>query len=485
MRYDIIIIGGGLGGLTAGAKLSREGRKVLLIEQHDRPGGCATTFRRGEFTLEVGLHEIDGPSPIDLKTKLFNELDLFNNVTFIKVPEFYHFVNDNISVTIPHDPREAARILKEAFPEENEGIDSYYSQVLNPKKRGADGGTPVGEKSLGEFLDSIIKNEDLKLVLLGNLGYFHDDPYTLSLTYYCAAQSRYFNGGASYIRKGSQSLSDYLAHYINIHGGEVLLNHLVTGFITENGKLAGVTYRRKQGDATGVLKAFSDDIIANASMPGVAGLLPEDQGRRLLNLIGNRKAGASLLTVYFGFKTHLQTIGNIHYSTFVYDGSVKSQKDILINNRGDFEKRSFTFVDYGQVDRSLAPQGKSVGALCCIDYPDNWEGLTREQYKARKEEVAQIFIRRLEKIIPGIAENIVYHEVATPLTVKRFTLNPEGAVYGFEQIPFNIPVDTAALAPNLHFASAWTRTGGGFSGAIYSGYFCALNILRRKQAVKE
>jgi len=88
MKYDIIIIGGGLGGLTAGAKLSREGKKVLLIEQHDRPGGCATTFKRGDYIMEVGLHEMDGPSPSDIKTKLFNELDVFKNVTFLELPEF-------------------------------------------------------------------------------------------------------------------------------------------------------------------------------------------------------------------------------------------------------------------------------------------------------------------------------------------------------------------------------------------------------------
>ena len=65
MHYDVIIIGAGLGGLTAGAKLAREGKSVLLLEQHDRPGGCATTFKRRDFTMEVGLHEMDGLHPGD------------------------------------------------------------------------------------------------------------------------------------------------------------------------------------------------------------------------------------------------------------------------------------------------------------------------------------------------------------------------------------------------------------------------------------
>ena len=116
MKYDVIIIGAGLGGLTAGAKLAREGKKVLLIEQHSKPGGCATTFKRGDFTLEVGLHEMDGPSPRDMKTRIFNELEVTGKIEFIKVPEFYRFISDRYDITIPHDPAEAIRKLKDEFP---------------------------------------------------------------------------------------------------------------------------------------------------------------------------------------------------------------------------------------------------------------------------------------------------------------------------------------------------------------------------------
>ena len=86
MKYDIIIIGSGLGGLIAGAKLTKEGKKVLLVEQHSKPGGCATTFKRGDFVFEVGLHEMDAPSPSEMKSRIFTDLDVFKNVEFIKVP---------------------------------------------------------------------------------------------------------------------------------------------------------------------------------------------------------------------------------------------------------------------------------------------------------------------------------------------------------------------------------------------------------------
>jgi phytoene dehydrogenase-like protein len=146
MKYDIIIIGAGLGGLIAGAKLSREGKKVLLIEQHNRPGGCATTFKRKNFTFEVGLHEMHGPSPSDLKTKIFNDLDVFNNVEFIRIPEFYRFVNDRVEVIIPHDPELAIDRLSGLFPQETDGIKAYFDQLLKPRKKGT--GNEIQDKRI-------------------------------------------------------------------------------------------------------------------------------------------------------------------------------------------------------------------------------------------------------------------------------------------------------------------------------------------------
>jgi all-trans-retinol 13,14-reductase len=480
MKYDAIVIGAGLGGLTAGAKLAREGKKVLVIEQHSQPGGCATTFKRGDFTFEVGLHEMDGPSPRDIKSRIFNELEVSGNIEFSRVPEFYHFISNNLEITIPHDPEKASLILKKEFPGESAGIDAFFSQILNPKKKNSEN-VIIRERSLGEFLDSIILNDDLKLVILGNLGYFHDDPYSISLTYYSVAQGSYFSGGASYIKGGSQRLSDHLADFINTHNGNVLFNNIVTGFLIENNRLCGVEYKNKKGSSNLTLTAMADEIVANAAIPNIAEMLPTAYGEKLLKSIQKQKPGASLLTVYLGFKNFLRKIGHNHYSTFIFDSSIKNQYDILRNNNGDFNSRSFTFVDYGQIDSALAPYGKSVGAVCCIDYLKDWEGLDEEQYKKKKDEVAKIFIARLEKLIPGISGQIEYYEVGTPRTIKRYTMNPGGAVYGFAQIPGKPVIETAGIFENLHFASAWGKTGGGFSGAIYSGYLCAYNILRKKQ----
>lgn len=478
MRYEIIVIGGGLGGLIAGAKLAREGKRVLLIEQHGQVGGCATTFKRGDFILEVGLHETDGPYSGNMKTKIFNDLDVFNNVEFIRVPEFYRFLNNHFDVTIPHDPEVAIKRLSGLFPAETDGIKAYFNQLLKPVNKIT--ALEDHNKNIGDFLDSIIKNEDLKLILMGNLGYFHDDPYSLSLAYYSTAQGSYFSSGASFIKGGSQKLSDYLANFIRNHDGEVLLNHLVTDIKIHNQKVTGVVYKRKNPWATENFEAYADVIIANTAMPNVVNLLPEIYGKKLNFELQSFKIGASLLTIYFGFNRPLEELGFSNYSTFIFDGSVESQKDIYKNNAADFTERSFSFTNYGQIDSMLAPEGKGVGIVCCIDYLTNWESLNRETYLSKKEHVAQVFIARLEKLIPGISKIIEYYEVGTPSTLKRYTLNPGGAVYGFAQLPSRNTVNTSMLPDNLYFASAWGKTGGGFSGAIYGGYLTAIAVLRKK-----
>jgi all-trans-retinol 13,14-reductase len=190
--------------------------------------------------------------------------------------------------------------------------------------------------------------------------------------------------------------------------------------------------------------------------------------------------GASLLTMYFGFKKKAKDLGSKYYLTFVFDDSIITQADIKANNRGDFKKRSFTFIDYSQIDSGLTGEEKSVGAICCIDYYSDWDKLSKEDYRAKKQQVADIFIDKLARLIPGIQDQIEYHEVGTSKTVARYTLNPSGAVYGFAQTPERVSSDQMESVENLHFASAWTKIGGGFSGAIFSGYLCAMDILSNK-----
>lgn len=478
MIYDVIIIGGGLGGLFAGAKLAKEGKKILLLEQHDRPGGCATTFKRKDFTMEVGLHEMDGLHPSDGKVKIFDDLGILNDITFLEVPEFYRFVHGKTDLVMPHDRDKAIKMLKENFPTQAKGIDTYFERLMNARR------INILERdkpdiSIGAYLDTLFTDDEIKLLLLGNLGYFHDDPYSLSLKYFSIAEGSYFNGRANFIQGGSQKLSDKLVSIIREHDGSVLLHHKVSGIEANDSRIEKISFRNIMPGNHQDIEATAKEYVANAALPLIAGMIEGTAGKKLKDECAGLETGASLLTVYFGFGKSLKELGHRHYSTFVFDESVASPKDISNNNRDDFSKRSFTFVDYSQVDAKLAPEGKSVGAICCIDYLDDWAALDKAQYRQKKKQAESALTERLDQLIPGCTEHIEHVETGTAKTVQRYTLNPGGAVYGFAQVPDKPAIKTLEEIENLSVASAWGKFGGGFSGAIFSGYMTALDLLRK------
>ena len=244
-KYDVIVIGGGLGGLTAGAKLAKEGKKVLLIEQHTVPGGYATTFRRKDFLVEAGLHEMDGLDPDDAKLPILKELGVLEHLDFVEVPEFYRFKSSRTDIVVPANTDEAVRVLVAAFPAEKKGIEAFFrtihaisreirrlpleqwktklqmpffpllyphlavatskaAAVLFPLFALLHPSLLFGRyDTVGNFVDSIIRNEELKLLLLANFPYYHDDPYALSLIYFSVAQSSYYRGGGHFIKGGA------------------------------------------------------------------------------------------------------------------------------------------------------------------------------------------------------------------------------------------------------------------------------------------
>jgi phytoene dehydrogenase-like protein len=261
----------------------------------------------------------------------------------------------------------------------------------------------------------------------------------------------------------------------------MLLNHIVTGIITENGKAVGVRFQETGRDKGDAETALAGNIVANAAIPNVANkLLSGEAGRLLRRKIQGWEIGTSLLAVYFGFKKPPRALGNKHYVTIVFDETVEHLKDLAGNLEGDLRHRAFGFCDYSQIDSGLAAEGKSVGSVFVISHGSEWEGLNDEAYRAKKEEAAGIFTERLEALIPGIANEIEFCEVATPKTIERYTANPHGSVYGFAQTPQQAGryrIRQRSSIENLYFASAWTFPGGGFSGAILAGRLCAEAIL--------
>lgn len=491
-KYDVVIIGGGLGGLTAGALLSKKKKRVLLLEQHNIVGGCATTFNRKGFRVETGLHEMDGFGTTDLKKKIFKKLGVFNKVNFIKLSEFYRYKQGDVDITIPADYKEAQEVLTKAFPDEKEGIKKYFKRIVTLHRQINRMPSKLWKfllvapvfpilywaviasfkDTLGQFLDRIIKDEELKVILCANLHYFHDDPYTMSMIYYGAAQGGYYDNGAYYVKGGSSNLSNALADIIQENGGEVLTNSLATEILTENGKAIGVKYENKINREKFTVNC--NKVISNSSIPyTIEKLLPKSERDKFCKYEKLEHA-MSLISLYIGLKDRELLKKNL-YSTFYFNENIKNIKDFKNGFTSDFSDRSFVFVDYGAEDPSLGDDDKNLAVICTSDYLSSYNGMNNDEYKKRKLEIEEKLIKKLESIYPGISTKIEYLELATAKTIQRFTLNPSGTAYGYAQIPSQAAIlrpQVNSPVKNLYFASAWSFPGGGFTGAILSGKFC-------------
>lgn len=512
MDFDAIIIGGGLGGLSAGAILSRHGKKVMLLEQHYVPGGCATTFKRKDFLMEAGLHAMDGHHVVEQKThSILRYLGVKKHIEFLPLPEFFQFKNAHINFTFPSGAKKAKEALIKEFPGEEKAIKRFFKLILGvqeelsrlPRKKGEKllkyalfpfffpRLTFTFRRTLGHYLDRHFKSEDLKLILQGNLLYYHDDPYTMSLAFFAKAQAGFIEKGGYFIKGGSQNLSDSLARVIEQNNGILLLGKRVEKILVEKGKATGVSFCDAFNKQLKPETFFADHIIHAGAVPLLPELLGGTAGKKIKKRISGMHPSTSLFCIYIGFSKELKSLGERPYSTFFYGDDVKRLKDAHSNYQGPWEQRMFAFVDYSQIDSGLTPKGKSFAAICVADRLSDWEGLDEDAYKSKKAEVAGIILDRLEKAIPGVKDLIDYYEVATSKTIKKYTLNPSAAPYGFAQTPvqagFKRPSYKSPVN-SLWLAGTWTFPGGGFTGAIVSGFLCGIklrNVLDKENPVRK
>jgi phytoene dehydrogenase-like protein len=473
----ITIIGGGLGGLTSGALLAKDGYKVTLLEQHNIVGGCATTFKRkGGFTCEVGLHEMDGVYSNPQIKKIFDKLDVYNNIEFIKPDEFFSVVTKNGTFTMPDNLEKAQDRLTEKFFYEQKGIEKYFKLIDNIFKEMEiiqsaswyhyllfpfffSNILLYRNKTVTEVLDKIIEDDELKLILNTNVQYYNDTPDTLSFLLHSVAQYSYYIGGGWFIKGGSQKLSNYLAKIITDNGGEIIIKAHVTKCNPDQ-----VTYRKNNEKIT----VNSDIVISNIS--------PEQTYKLYKQAYAETKELAdSLLTIYIGFNKNLKEVyGKRPYSNFIFD-EIDSVNGYNIMLEKDIAERGFVFVDYSQVNSGLTKDSnKSFGVVCLSDFIEEWQDLNENDYKIKKQNLIDAVLLKLEIYYPNIKELVEYIEVGTSKTVHKYIKTPNGTAYGYKPTPkqfFKIPKVRSDKITNLYFTGQWVIAGG-FSPVISSGGMC-------------
>jgi phytoene dehydrogenase-like protein len=505
-EFDAIVIGSGLGGLTAAALFARTGHRVLVLERNQNFGGAATIYQHGTLAIEASLHEIDGLDAGDPKAPILRALGIDRDLGFVDVGDLHEARSPLFDkpFVLPHGVDAALAATTAQFPQQAKGIEQYFERIvalrhavtLMSEHQDERGWWLWNAPTLPWRLWPLIRDrhatlsevfgrlfgdhEAVKLALAANLGYYTDDPDTMPFISFAIPQASYLIGGGHYIRGGSQVLSDRLVAIIREAGGEVVAGRDVETILLKGNRTRGVRHRgRKTGE---VRDALAPIVFGNTAPTVLAVMLPDDKRSAFMSPYQGRRPSISLWSISLGLSRHSRDFGVRHYSTSILPAwltTLSSFRDATAMMAGETETRipPYLFVAYDQIDSGLNANGPYLASLVGTDRIENWGDLTAEAKRARKERWMDRLLADLAQHFPGISAAIVHREMSTAETMQQYLNTPGGTVYGFapESRGF-IPLTTTTI-DGLYLASAYA-CGGGFTGAILSGGWAARAALR-------
>lgn len=494
--FPVVVIGGGLGGLSAAAHLASSGFPVTLIEQHDRPGGYATSFDRDEYTFEVSLHATLGARG-GLKDSL-EGAGVLDKVETVELPELCRIITPDYDLTWPQkNPAAIVEQLAQKFPAEAQGIQGFFDEILGVideaikpfdrdswwdlirfpmthKRMWA-----IRKQTLAQVLDQYTQDPKLRSILSTFWPYYGLPPSKLSGFYYAFATGAYVRFGGHYIKHRSQDLSDTLMQAIEDSGGQVLLNTEAVDITLKKGAVTGVVLDDGK-------KLAAKAVISNASVPATIKLLDRDtdpqdlpsKATQYAEKIKTYRPSLSTFLVWLGLNRDISKAVK-DYEIFVsehYDPEQSYQAFLAC----DPSKSGLGVTIYDNAFEGYSTPGTSTVQLLILSGYEPWKQYEADYFAGRKkaylkqkEKIAQTLIKKAEQhVIPGLSSMIEVMEAATPLTNVTYTRNPEGAIYGYEQAMNNAymnRLENTTPYKGLYLSSAWSNPGGGFQPCLDSG----------------
>lgn len=512
-RYDAVIIGAGLGGLTAGAILARQGRKVLVIERSNSVGGAASSYKVGDLFVEGSLHETSNPhDPRDPKHDPLTRAGVLDAVKWIPSGTFYEARGGPIGapLTLPDNFDAARQALIERFPDACSGIEHLLGEMeqiasaVGVLSRGTGMFRSPAQAlgalrnmlpairdwslSLAQKLDRTFgSNEAVKTAIAANLSYYHDDPATTWWVFFAAAQGSYLLSGGRYVQGGSQRLSSALARAIKAAGGDIILRRTASAIgLDAQGRVASLTHTAKDGGNPQTVD--TSRIVGNAAPETLASLMPAASGAKLLSAYADRTPSISLFALTLGLAKPPREFGITGYSTQLLPDWMTSlgdyaQATALMADEPGTRMPPLAIVDYTAIDSGI-PMPPYVLSVVGPDRLPNWSELDQDSYRAKRARWQDAIVAYLDHHYPGLAQSITASTFNTAFSVKQYLGAPQGSVYGFAPTPPRSLYSTlkrtpATVIPGLYLASAYAAFGG-YTGAIQSGGACADMILRER-----
>lgn len=421
MKYDIIIIGGGLGGLECGYILSRTGRSVLILEKESRPGGCLQSYRRRELTFDTGFHYVGGLDEGQSLHAAFRYLGLLD------LP--WHRLNadgfDRVTIgertfAFAQGYDAFARRLAEDFPAERVALQRYADLLKRSARQRL---SALMGTSAWQYLTKNFRNPLLINVLSGTSLKMELRQESLPLFTFLHGNSSFIE--SSWRLKGDSSLIvNALVEGIRAQGGEIICNAKAQELVDRDGQLNHVVCSNGE---TYEGRLFISDIH-----PALTCQLVKQSNRMkqvYRNRIANLENTFGMFTVslrirpnslrYFNWNEYIYCRPNVwtFYQENIPVGGVLVSCRIP-EDGGDYTR---------QVDL-LTPMTWDK----CKAWNDTLVGRRDSEYETMKECMADECITLAERFLPGLRSMSEYY-TSTPLTWRDYTFTPEGSAYGIRK----------------------------------------------------
>ena len=480
-----VIIGSGLGGLSCGCILAKNGYDVTILEQGTQIGGCLQCFRRGDAVFETGMHYIGSADPGQTLNTIWHYLEIGSDIPLERLdPDGYDVISfQGDHFRFANGKENFINTLADQFPQSKDELAKYYDliQMVTSAAAMHSLNTQVDLNvnadyqivSINKVIDSVIGDPLLRQVLAGIQPlYAGEKDRTPFFTH--ALIFDFYNQSAFRIVGGSSQVAESLQKSIQKNGGQVLVQHKVDKIECDESRATAVI--------TADGERFPADLVISAihparTMPLIDSHLIRPAYRRRVE---NTRNTISAFTVYLKFKKN--TVKYLNSNIYYYRSDSTWGCE-------DYDERSWPkcllYMHFCHEKNPVYAQAGEILTYMRFDEMQQWFGThighRGEDYKAFKRRKAETVIAALEREIPGISHQIEHYYTSTPLTYLDYTDVPDGAMYGIARDVNDfgqVGITSKTKIPNL-LLTGQSITCHGMLGVLAGSLITCSEVLSR------
>ena len=442
-RYDVVVIGSGLGGLTSANRLAHSGHKVLLLEHHHRLGGLATYFKRKGHIFDVSLHGF--PHGMIKTCKKYWNREIMESIVQL---EDIVFDNPQFTLRTTFDKKDFTALLENKFKIARSTIDAFFERIGGMNFY--DDQAMTTRELFNEFFPD---RTDVHRLLMEPITYANGSTLEDPAITYGIVFSNFMSRGVFTFKGGTDRLIRLMAEELERNGVTICKRAKVERIVTEKGRTRGVEIDTQFIEAPAVV---SNSGITNTIFDLVERSEFSDE---FLEKAEKIRVNNSSAQVYIGIKEECQ-IEDIGDLLFTSQSPEFDSSELL-----DLRTKSKTFSVYYPKTR---PGHNRYAVVASMNSRfEDWERMSATEYELAKSDMIEQTVTDLDRYIPGVRDKIDWLEAATPLTFNRYTLHTRGTSFGtkFEGLDVSRSI-FKEISGLFHVGSV---------GIIMSGWLGAIN----------